>query len=310
MAINKTVAGTFEVDFRDQYKKRHLKTFDLHKEAVAFEKEVKAQVSKREYVPPTNTLLKDAAVSWYNSAGEGYCRATLIYWKNHIDNYIVPSLGHLKITHVDVQAIEKAAGGWAVAPQTVNKILSTLTCILAMTKRHKMRADNPALEAERAKVSTEDEDAVVEPDEVYNKEELGRLIRATEPGTKERIIVMVLALLGLRIGEFLALCFPAIDFKAGTLHVRQSLADNDAGLEPIFKDPKRKSSRRVIAIPQELIHELKVWKLKCPPSERDLVLPRSDGKPMCRRVVSDILDRVIAKAKIERRLTPHQLTPT
>ena len=98
MAINKTKAGTFEVDFRDQYKKRHLKTFDTHKEAVAFEKEVKAQVSKREYVPPTNTLLKDAAVSWYNSAGDGYCRGTLIYWKNHIDNYIVPSLGHLKIT--------------------------------------------------------------------------------------------------------------------------------------------------------------------------------------------------------------------
>jgi hypothetical protein len=29
MAINKTKAGTFEVDFRDQYKKRHLKTFSL-----------------------------------------------------------------------------------------------------------------------------------------------------------------------------------------------------------------------------------------------------------------------------------------
>lgn len=95
-------------------------------------------------------------------------------------------MGHLKITHVDVQAIEKAAGGWAVAPQTVNKILSTLTRILAITKRHKMRADNPALEAERAKVATEDEDALVEPDEVYNKEELGRLIRATESGTSRQ----------------------------------------------------------------------------------------------------------------------------
>jgi hypothetical protein len=49
-----------------------------------------------------------------------------------------------------------------------------------------MRADNPALEAERAKVATEDEDALVEPDEVYNKEELGRLIRATESGTSRQ----------------------------------------------------------------------------------------------------------------------------
>src|SRR5262249_43433347 len=309
MAINKTKAGTFEVDYRDQFKKRHLKTFDLHRDAVAFEKEVKAQVAKREYVPPTNTTLKDAADTWFNNLGEGYCRATKIYRKNHIDKYIVPSLGQLKITDVDVHAIERASGEWLVAPQTVNKILNTLTSILGMAKRHKMRADNPGLEAIRAKVATEDEDAVVEPDEVYNKEELGKLIRATEPGTKERVIVMIPALTGVRIGEQLALSWPAIDLKAATLHVRQSLADNDPGLDPIFKEPKRKSSRRVIPLPQELLHELRVWKLKCPPSERDLVLPRGDGKPMCRRVLQDALDRVIAKAGIKR-LTHHQLRHT
>src|SRR5215831_198157 len=309
MAINKTEADTFAVDFRDQFGKRHQKTFDLHRDAVAFEKEVKALVSKREYVPPSNTTLKDAAETWFKSLKEGYCRATLIYRKNHIDKYIVPSLGYLKITDVDVRAIEKASGEWPVAPQTVNKILNTLTAILGMAKRHKMRADNPGLEAMRVKVSTEDEDTVVEPDEVYNKEELGKLIRATEPGTKERVIVMIPALTGVRIGEQLALSWPAIDLKAGTLHVRKSLADNDAGLDPIFKDPKRKSSRRVIPLPQELLHELKVWKLKCPHSERDLVLPRNDGKPMCRRVLQDALDRVIEKARIKR-LTHHQLRHT
>jgi integrase len=160
------------------------------------------------------------------------------------------------------------------------------------------------------KIATEDEDGtVVEPDKVYNKEELGKLIRATEPGTKERIAVMLPALTGIRIGEQLALSWPAVDLKAGTIHIRQSLADNDPGEAPIFKDPKRKSSRRVIPLPQELLHELKVWKLKCPHSERDLVLPRSDGQPMCRRVLGDVLDRVIAKAGIKR-LTHHQLRHT
>src|SRR5215472_8126793 len=129
MAVYKTEAGTFAVDCRDQFKKRHLKTFDLYRNAVAFEKEVKALVSKREYVPSTNTTLKDAAETWFKKLGEGYCRATKIYRKNHIDKYIVPSLGHLKITDVDVHAIEKASGEWAVKPQTVNKILNTLTSI-------------------------------------------------------------------------------------------------------------------------------------------------------------------------------------
>jgi integrase len=310
MAINKTVAGTFEVDFRDQYKKRHLKTFDTKKEAVAFRDEVRALVQKREYVPPANTTVKDAADTWYQKRiTESYARSALVYWKNHIDHYIVPSLGSYKITDVTVQAIEKAATDWNVklAPQTVNKVLGTLTNIFALAKRYKMRLDNPCTEALRLKLATKDEDgAVVDREQVYSAEELGKLIRATESGTKDRIIVMLPALTGIRIGEQLALSWSAVDLKAGTLHVRQSLADSDAGEDPIFKEPKRKSSRRTIGLPQELISELRVWKLKCPHSERDLVLPTSDGFPMCRRVTQDALDRAIAGAGIKR-LTHHQL---
>src|SRR5215467_2867804 len=121
---------------------------------------------------------------------------------------------------------------------------------------------------------------------------------------------MIPALKGVIINGVFSMSRPALDLNEPTLHVSKSLADNDPGLDLIFKEPKRKSSRRVIPLPQELLHELKVWKLKCPHSERDLVIPRSDGKPMCRRVVSDMLDRVIAKAKLEKRLTPHQLRHT
>src|SRR5215510_10521174 len=301
MAITKTEAGTFVVDFRDQFKKRHEKTFSTHKQAVAFRDEVRAQVQKREYVAPSNRTVKDVAGIWYQKRdAENYARSARVYWKNHIDHYIVPSLGDFKIVDISVQAIEKAAADWHVklAPQRVNKVLGTLTSILSLAKRYKMRLDNPGAEAGLVKLATKDEEGqVVEPDEVDNAEELGKLIGATEPGSKDRVIAMLPAFTGIRIGEQLALSWQAIDLKAATLHVRQSLADNDAGLDPIFKDPKRKSSRRPIpGLPQELLHELKLWKLKCPPSERDLVLPRRDGKPMCRRVLQDAIDRVIAKA--------------
>ena len=57
------------------------------------------------------------------------------------------------------------------------------------------------------------------PDQVYNRQEIGKLIAATAPGTIDRVFVMALAFLGLRIGEALALTWPAIDLKAGTLSV-------------------------------------------------------------------------------------------
>ena len=50
MAINKTAAGTYAVDFRDQHKRRTQKTFDTHREAAGFQKDVLAQISNREYV--------------------------------------------------------------------------------------------------------------------------------------------------------------------------------------------------------------------------------------------------------------------
>jgi len=121
---------------------------------------------------------------------------------------------------------------------------------------------------------------------------------------------MVPALLGLRIGEVLALTWPAIDLKAGKAEIVLNLADAGKGNEPLFQSPKTKSSRRALALPQELIRELKVWKLKCPTSERDLVFATEEGRPIHRKSASKILDRAIGAAKLEKRLTPHGLRHT
>ena len=107
----------------------------------------------------------------------------------------------------------------------------------------------------------------------------------------------------------LALTWPAMDLEAGKFHVRLTLADSDKGEEPLFQPPKTKSSKRMIELPRELVRELKVWKLKCPITERDLVFATEEGKPFHRKAVSKILDAAIEKAKVKR-LTPHGLRHT
>jgi integrase len=62
-------------------------------------------------------------------------------------------------------------------------------------------------------------------------------------------------------------------------------------------------------LPQELTRELKIWKLRCPLTERELVFPTEEGKPFHRKAVSKILDAAITKAEIKR-LTPHGLRHT
>jgi integrase len=251
VAINKTVAGTYEVNFRDQFKRRIRKTFDKHKDAVDFEKDSLAQVAKREYIRPSDETVKEIAEKWRQRKVDAkkpdgtpsYKRSSLEGWKNHVNRFIVADLGSLKVHELDVEAIEQAAAKWQerVSPKTVNKILTTLTAILDLAKRYKLIKENPAREAERLKLATADEDSdEVTPDQVYNKGELKKLIEAPEAGSRDRLFVMVPALLGLRIGEVLALTWPAIDLKAGKLQVVLNLADSDKGEEPLFQTPKDK----------------------------------------------------------------------
>jgi Mg/Co/Ni transporter MgtE len=83
MAISKTVAGTWAVDFRDQHKRRILRTFDTHKQAADFEKDVLAQVAKREYVKPSDKTVREVADEWRKRKADAgsYRRASLVDWK-------------------------------------------------------------------------------------------------------------------------------------------------------------------------------------------------------------------------------------
>jgi integrase len=170
---------------------------------------------------------------------------------------------------------------------------------------------NAAELAERVKISNNaDNGEQVTRECVYTTDELKKLINATAPGSLERILIMVPALTGLRIGEVLGLKWSAVDFKNNKLHVRTNLIDvgkKNGGRA--IGSPKSMSSRRTLDIPQELAKELKVWKLACPPSQDDLVFATIEGKPLHRKNASQLLDAGIVAAEVKR-LTLHKLRHT
>jgi integrase len=84
-----------------------------------------------------------------------------------------------------------------------------------------------------------------------------------------------------------------------------------------LKAPKSKKSRRVLDMPRELAHELKLWKLKCPPSHQDLVFTNIAGGFIHRKNAGNIFDQIIEHANDNReahdqvkRLTFHKLRHT
>ncbi len=65
MAINKTVAGTYVVDFREQSGRRIRKTFDRLEDARSYNKQSLGDVSKGDFVAPSDITVKDIAEAWY-----------------------------------------------------------------------------------------------------------------------------------------------------------------------------------------------------------------------------------------------------
>jgi integrase len=314
MAIVKVKSGNFRVDFRDAAGRRFRKTFNTLKAAREYNHISKGDISKGDFVAPSDSTVKDVAEAWYKhkADSDGYRHGTLQNWRVHLDKYILPSLGNFKIQQVTIDQIETAGGDWArmVSSNTANVVLTSLSAIFERAQRKELAGKpNNAAIADRVKVSNEEEpDEKVKPEEVYNQEELRKLINATAPGSLERVLIMVGGLIGLRIGEALGLTWRYVDLKANQLHVRLNLVDKKKGRE--LKAPKSKSSRRTLDLPQELAHELKVWKLACPPSNDDLVFATMEGKPLHRKAASHILDAAIAAAGLDKRLSLHRLRHT
>jgi integrase len=211
----------------------------------------------------------------------------------------------MPIQNLNVERIEKQAGEWnkRVSVLVVNRVLRTLADIMAEAKRYGIIKDNPAAEAQRLREETRSR-------EIFTADELKRTIEATEPGSRERIIIMALAFTGCRIGELLGASWSAIDLKAGQFQIRTSQADPDPGQEMIFKKPKNKSSERDVPLPKALVHELRLWHLKCPPSKRDLVIVSDRGKPVRRRAAWELLNKILKELKIEKKLSPHSFRHT
>ena len=143
----------------------------------------------------------------------------------------VHSFGTVFVQDLDVERIEQKMANWneTVGTKTCNKILTTLAATMSQAKRYKLIKSNPVDDAERLNVPVEEENETVTPDRVYTKEELQKLITATEAGTLERIVVMFPALTGIRIGELTGATWGAIDLKGGTFEIKLNMQDNDKG---------------------------------------------------------------------------------
>jgi integrase len=138
------------------------------------------------------------------------------------------------------------------------------------------------------------------------------LLASAQPGF-DRTLFETAYLTGAREDGRLALRWTDLELPKdgpGKLMICRSLSWAKLKVEvtrPRFFLPKTKAGHRTISIPALLVSELKRWKLQCPPSDKHLVFPTPEGKPMCRdRLLGIAFYPTLGRARL-RRVTFHSL---
>ncbi len=213
-------------------------------------------------------------------------------YRELIDSYITPRIGHLALTKLrplHVQGLEadllangrqrrREGGPSGLSPRTVLHVHRVLATALRQAVRWQMIPRNPA-DAVRPPCPTRPEIHTL------TEEETALLLQAAK-GSRLYAPVLLALTTGLRRGELLALRWEDVDLESGTLRVVQNLTVTQEGL--VFKTPKTAKSRRSVALPALAVEALREHRkqqseerLRLGPVWQDhaLVFPGLDGRP-------------------------------
>jgi integrase len=169
--------------------------------------------------PKTGITLAEFVQEWRASVAANLKGSTARTAESHFRAHILPNLGSLPLTDITTKAVQSfvaylASGGRS--KKTVENVLLTLSSVLRTA-----RAWDYACGNFKFSELTLPREGVRKEQRCFSDEEMGRILAAA-PGPFGTILA-VTSVLGLRIGEVLALRINDIDFGRKVIRVRQSV---------------------------------------------------------------------------------------
>ncbi|MBL0935535.1 MAG: site-specific integrase [Rhizobiaceae bacterium] len=270
------------VDYTDASGKRRLKSFKLKKKADEFAATASVEVREGIHVADSaSATVKQAGAFWIASAeAAGLERTTVDSYQSHLKLHIVPLIGDLKLTALNIPAVrqfEDQLRDGGRSPAMVRKVMVSLGSVLADAQERGLTGRNVVRDIRGRRKGG---------DRRQEKRQKGRLKVGVDIPTREEVKAIVGALegrwrpllltaifTGLRASELRGLRWKDIDLDKRTIHVHQR-ADrfNEIG------KPKTIAGDRTVPAPPIVVNALREWKLACPKGRADLVFPNGAGK--------------------------------
>lgn len=230
---------------------------ELNRQAVQFEEECKQGITGS----GTKISLAEFCVQYLDIKKDSFSPATLDFYKNIIDRFIIPSMGHLKVQSIKpahVQAFIKQLSsvtrsernghqnenGKKLSASTIRRYLTVLQSILKQAVKLDIIPLNPA-NADKLTLPK----AVTPKIEIFNKQEAAEMLSFLEKEELQFQVLIQLAIMtGCRRGELVALKFSDIDFNRNKITVERA-AIKQKGKKVAFKPPKDYEVRTITINP-------------------------------------------------------------
>jgi integrase len=248
------------------------------------------------YVPADTLTVRLYVEGWMEDRRDTVSARTWRVQESMLRNRVTPHIGDTrlsKLTPADVRAMYRRLFSDGLTPSTVGRIHAILKQAMRDAVRDRIIRSNP-LEDVKAPKQERTEKNVLTPDE------LRRLLETVRGGRFEGVFYLC-SLVGLRIGEALALRYEDVDLERGTIRVERTLHEGECSA------PKTSSSRRTLALPQKALDSL-VRHCEGRNNSTGYLFAMASGKPVD---VSNFYRwswrPALRKAGLPESLTPHQL---
>jgi integrase len=264
-----------------------LRTADK-KMAKQVEHELKSQIELAHRDKKENGLtFEEYSRQWLSVKEVETKPSTMREYRSMVERLFIPEFKDQLLTQITAGQLVLFAARLkkeARRPKAATNKIALLKLMLRNAREWDHLKIDPAVDLKRAKNRTIEI-------EVLDPRELTLLIENVD--TYYLPAFKTVALTGIRAGELWGLKWEDFQPALGKLSIRRSL------WRGTLQTPKTSNGERVVDLPDGLVHDLKVWRLKCPPNPMNLMFPSPEGEPTEHQAVVRMLNRTLKKAGLK-----------
>jgi len=268
--------GKWVLDYRDQHGRRHWETVTGNRhDADQLLSQRLREVGRGEYEARRDQMTFREVSDAYTAGhiAVNIRESTRQDYERNLRLYLLPAFDVVKVRVITPEMIEAFRNRLlkqGIGRRTINKCHTLLSAIFRYALRYRWITANPAAEVRKLRAESGSHERP-ELDNILTPAEAALMLDAADD--RYRVLLLMALSTGMRQGELLGLQWGDIEWAAKQVWVRRQYTRGR------FSELKTRYSRRKIGLGDDLIRELKAWKLRCPKGEHDLAFPNGAGNP-------------------------------